>query len=98
MAEYTLSRQAGRDLENITAYTFETYGLQQAKIYTTQIHDSAKIAAVFPEISHVYKTRSAKVYRQYNCGRHALFYRPLDSGILIVRILHLAMDFDQHLK
>lgn len=31
-------------------------------------------------------------------GRHLIFYRMVDDGVLVVRILHDAMDVEQHLK
>ena len=36
-------------------------------------------------------------YRKFPVGSHVLFFREVDSGIDIVRILHSRMDFARHL-
>jgi toxin ParE1/3/4 len=41
-------------------------------------------------------TAIANTYRKYAAGSHMLFYRHVESGIDIVRILHSRMDFDRH--
>ena len=98
MANYTLSKSAKSDLAGITEYTAGIFGLEQAEKYSRQLHHSALLAAGFPQAGRIYRTRDDRIFRQFNCGRHAIFYRPAKTGIFIVRILHLAMDFDQHLN
>jgi toxin ParE1/3/4 len=36
-------------------------------------------------------------YRKYTAGSHILFYRVVDVGIDVMRILHGRMDFERHL-
>lgn len=36
-------------------------------------------------------------YRKYPAGSHFVFYRLVEGGIDVVRILHQRMDFEQHL-
>jgi toxin ParE1/3/4 len=36
-------------------------------------------------------------YHKYRAGSHVLFYRLIDGGIEVVRILHEQMDFGRHL-
>ena len=98
MADYTLSQSAKSDLIDITNYTATNFGLIQAEKYTRQLHNSSLLAAGFPQAGRLYKTSDDQIFHQFNCGRHAIFYRPTETGIFIVRILHLAMDFDQHLN
>lgn len=35
-------------------------------------------------------------YRKYHIGRHLIFYREADEGIVIIRILHDRMDVEAH--
>lgn len=37
-------------------------------------------------------------YRRQNAGAHVIFYRSLDDGILVARILHQRMDFESHFE
>ena len=97
MADYSLSQLASRDIDHIYEYIYRQFGEEQADAYVEQIRQSARIAANFPRTGRLYTTRSGLVLRQYSCGRHALFYVPQDNGILVVRVLHLMMDFDRHL-
>ena len=97
MADYVLSSAAESDLRDIIRYTAENFGFAQARAYPVQLRQAAETAASFPSIGRTYRTTGGTTLRQYNVGRHALFYRPTETGILVVRILHLVMDFDLHL-
>ncbi len=88
---------AQSDLEDITVYTALNFGPRQAEIYNAQLHDAARTAANFPPFGMTYTTKAGKAFRKYDSGRHALFYQSVEDGILVVRILHLMMDFDRHL-
>lgn len=37
-------------------------------------------------------------YRKHTVGSHIIFFRVLDPGIEVVRILHQRMDFERHLR
>ncbi len=98
MVAYKLSKKAQSDVDDITVYTALHFGEEQAVNYTDNIHDAARLATHFPNLGRQYTTIKGSVYRQYNVGRHALFYQPIEGGIFIVRILHQMMDFDRHLE
>ena len=53
--------------------------------------------ANFPSMGRPYTTKKGRVYQRHNVGEHAVFFRPTEQGIFIVRILGLMMDFDRHL-
>lgn len=98
MAEFVLSDEAERDLDGIIHYTAVNFGEAQARSYAARLYDSARMAAEFPNVGRLYVTESGDHFRQYSCGRHALFYQPHADHILIVRILHLMMDFERNLS
>jgi toxin ParE1/3/4 len=35
--------------------------------------------------------------RRFSYGSHIIFYLTIPKGILVVRVLHQSMDFEQHL-
>ncbi|MGJ8531693.1 MAG: type II toxin-antitoxin system RelE/ParE family toxin [Alphaproteobacteria bacterium] len=97
MADYKYSRLADRDLDGIAEYTAINFGIRQARAYRAVIDQSAKTVASFPSMGRPYATQKGTAFFKYNVGEHALFYQPTDTGVLIVRVLHLMMDFDRHL-
>lgn len=98
MADYALSALAEQDLDDIATYTTQTFGASKARAYKAALIQSAEIAASFPLIGRTYTTKKGSAFQMYSVGRHAIFYRPSDTGIYIVRVLHLTMDFDRHLE
>lgn len=97
MASYKYSGLADSDLDGIAEYTVLNFGENQARAYRISIDQSAATVANFPSMGLPYATKKGKIFQKYNVGEHALFYQPLETGILIVRVLHLMMDFDRHL-
>lgn len=98
MANYRLSRLAAQDLDAITNYTLERYGIAQARRYSASLTQSFKTISYFPVIGTRYVTGGGRDFRKFTVGRHAIFFStPEGADVLIVRILHIAMDFDRHL-
>ncbi len=97
MAKFQFSKLAERDLEDIAHYTVANFGVSKALEYKALLIQSAKTAASFPSIGQTYITEQGQIFQRLSVGRHVLFYQPSEQGIFIVRVLHLRMDFDQHL-
>ncbi|MBO6756449.1 MAG: type II toxin-antitoxin system RelE/ParE family toxin [Roseibium sp.] len=97
MARVSFSKEAENDLFSIFHYTIETYGKTKADEYYAIILRSLETAARFPELGRPHRTQAGKAFRQFNVGRHSVFYQEEENGIFIVRVLHQAMNFDRHL-
>ena len=97
MADFALSAEAEADTRTIYRYTAQEFGPEQADHYSSLLEQAALTAANFPLLGGLYSTARGNTFRKYNFGRHALFYQPSQTGIFIVRILHLMTDFDRHL-
>lgn len=97
MAEFEFSAEADEDIQGIYRYTAMHFGVGQADRYADQLLSSVIMAARFPLTGRSFTTRAGAALRQYNVGRHAIFYRQTRTGILVVRVLHQMMDFDAHL-
>ena len=84
-----------------TSTTFGTtqwnrWGLDQAETYTRQLWKCILNIADSPTLGR--KCDEVRTgYRQYPSGSHALFYRLIDDGIDIVRILHERMDYERNI-
>ena len=96
MTRCLLRPRAQRDLEEIWAYTARTWSPGQAETYIRQIQHGCGIIADDPRLGRPCDDIRAG-YRKFKSGSHFLFYRPINDGVEIVRILHSSMDFNQHL-
>lgn len=94
--EYRLSPDARRDLEGIWRYTLSEWGLTQANRYTDEITAVFAALAEQPQIAgrcdHI-----RKGYRRFKVGRHTIYFRIAECGIVVIRILHEHMLAAWHL-
>lgn len=96
MTHYVLRPRAQRDIEDIWDYSAATWSVAQAEVYVRQIQQCLETLATDPRLGRKCDEIRAG-YRKYPAGLHVVFYRIVDGGIDIVRILHQRMDFEQHL-
>lgn len=96
MANFRLTKQAKADLDEIAAYTFETWGMEQALRYIDLLEESCRLLASRPNLG----TSAAELapgLRRHAHQAHVIFYLPEKDGVLIVRVLHESMDAPRHL-
>lgn len=63
------------------------------------IHDRALILAEFPELGHVYRTRTGRVVRVLIYGHYRIAYQVrADGDIDILGVFHGALPIDRYLK
>ncbi|HLW70030.1 MAG TPA: type II toxin-antitoxin system RelE/ParE family toxin [Candidatus Binataceae bacterium] len=93
---YILSPRAQRDIDEIWDYTAKRWGVDQAEIYTRQLGHDVEAVAAQPAIGRACPELRTGYYR-FPSGGHVLFYRRIEGGIEIVRVLHARMDFAQHI-
>ena len=87
MPAVQLSRSARADLLRIGAYTLERWGPAQTVRYLSTLEDCAKMLAANRFVGRACMwTRPG--LRRFEKGRHVFFYRPIEDGIFISRILH----------
>ncbi len=98
MVKYRLTNEAVKDLEEIWSYTKQKWSLEQADRYYNLIIDEIEFIASNPllgrSIDYI-----AEGYRSTKVKSHVVFYKQQqDETILVVRILHQAMDSDNRIK
>lgn len=88
---------ARQDLKSIFTYTVRTWGKQQAEKYSAQLKshlsDISKSAAFSKPVQC-----SRNNLKQSAVGRHIVVFEQTNTQILIVRILHEAMDIPRHVS
>ena len=96
MAIIKLTPAADSDLLEIWGYTDGRWGAEQADTYLRKIDTRMTYLGNNPKRG---KKRTELPGRpmSYHEGRHVIFYRPITTGIEVIRILHDGMDFSRHL-
>lgn len=95
MKHVTFSPAAISDLGDIWDYTAEQWGLDQAERYIDQIRDACDGLAIGERQGRI--VDAGEGYLKYTVMRHLVFFREVDAGIAVIRVLHQRMDPDQHL-
>jgi toxin ParE1/3/4 len=96
MASYTLTGAAAADINQIVKDSIARWGRLRGEKYFRALCDSFQRLAEFSDIgSDAGDIRPG--YMKMRSGGHVAFYRKTDDGIVIVRVLHERMDFEQHL-
>lgn len=96
MAEYRLSPQAQRDLEELFDYTMIHWGLAQALRYSDLVEAACVDLADAPQRAQVC-SHIRPGYRRRSLERHVIYFRTTSYGIAVIRILHQRMDAARHL-
>ena len=91
MARIRLTDPAQSDLDEIFAYTVETWGETRANAYLARIGEAIRRAADNPKHGPL-KAISNLAFRVVKAERHLVFYREESTGILVIRILHERRD------
>jgi toxin ParE1/3/4 len=92
---YRVSRLARNDISAIYTYTVRTWPGEQANKYQALIMEAFNRLADGTKMG---RTAAIEGYLSLRVGSHSIFYREVDSIILIDRVLHQAMDVERHLK
>ena len=95
MRKVRFSRSAKDDLHAIGVYTIQRWGLTQASRYLAELHETANRIATHANMGHACDWIRPGL-RRFEKGSHILFYRRLEDGIFILRILHKSMLPELH--
>lgn len=96
MAEYRLTPAAEHDLEKIWLHTLEQWSAEQANRYLDLLTAAFVRLAHFPTLAPACDAIRPG-YRRQSIGRHMIYFRITDYGIVVIRILHHRMDASRYL-
>ncbi|MCW4462198.1 type II toxin-antitoxin system RelE/ParE family toxin [Sphingomonas sp. BT-65] len=91
MVRVELSNEAFVDLDEIASYSIAMFGVDVADAYVSELHKAFALLSEFPELG-VLVAELKRRPRCLPCGRHRIFYRYEDDIVLVIRVLHHAMD------
>ena len=86
---------ASADLRRVSRETKARWGEAQAAKYTAELRDDIKSLRELPLRFPVFEGREG--LHRMNSGRHAVFYLVADDRVEIIRVLHVASDFERWL-
>ena len=90
MARVQRSERAQQDLEEILDY-LDRQGLQTADRFAARFEETCDLHASRPQLGET-ATEYAPNLRHFTVWNYAVFYRPLDDGIELIRIIHGSRD------
>lgn len=96
MADYVLSGRAAEDIDDIADYGFSNFGVAKACEYGRGLEKCFENLADAPAIG-LGADELAQGLRRYKYESHWVFYIEKSDGILVIRVLHQNMNFDQHI-
>lgn len=90
MNQFRVSAVARSDLEGIWFYIAQDDPAAADKFIQAVVSRFSKLAAL-PELGRRREELSPRL-RSFPVGRYVIFYRPMENGIEIARVLHGARD------
>lgn len=96
MAKVELSEAADRDLTEIYIYSFQEFGERQADAYLSALDDCISRLAESPALGRSIEHIRPGAFRLEH-DSHTVFFRRIDGGIRVIRVLHRRMDPERHL-
>jgi toxin ParE1/3/4 len=90
MPQVVRSERAQQDLEGILDF-LDSQSTQAADRFAVKFEQSCELHAAHPQIG-AGATEYAPNLRHFTVWNYAIFYRPLEDGIELIRIIHGARD------
>ena len=91
MASPTMTLQAGRDLLEIWVYVAEQRSIEAANTLLRTIEAKCEQLAEMPGMGRR-RDELLPGLRSFPQGKYAIYYRPTDDGIRVMRVLHGARN------
>jgi toxin ParE1/3/4 len=97
MAKYLLSKSAESDFKKIANHTIENFGINQARVYKIGLIICFQELTDRPEMGRFYQYGNSTLLLRYRYKSHLVFYKRINNGIFIIRVVGERMDFIRHL-
>lgn len=94
MSRWLLTISALADMREIYSYGEEAWGGRQARWYAEYLYERFDGLARFPGMGR-HRPELRDQLRSIPYGSHVVFYMQWTDRVVIARVLHGAMDFDE---
>jgi toxin ParE1/3/4 len=68
--------------------------LERTDNFLDLIYQTCEMLASNPEMGEVRREFITGLYRRFTVGNYVIYFRPIDNGIRVARILHGARDHE----
>jgi len=92
-----LTEDAEGDLDHITDYTIDRWGKVQARKYIRGLVVRMEQLAARPLIGRERKDLREGL-RSFSFESHIIYYRPIEVGIRVLRVLHQSQEPHRHIR
>lgn len=92
MRPVVLTLEAEDALQDIALYTMDRWGEEQARDYVGHIREACFRLAANPSMGRLRRKFGAVEFREFHVGNHVVIYALRPADVLIVGVLHAAMD------
>ena len=92
---FRLRPLAVQDVENIYLYSVQEFGSTQAEAYLRGLDNAFHKIAETPSLGSDYHHIRPGILA-YRVISHVIFFTASADGVTIIRVLHKAMDYGQH--
>lgn len=89
-----LSRRAQADLDEIRDHSVGQFGVDQTIAYLDGIERAFRQLLAFPKMGSTHATLIPEI-RSIGCQQHRIYYALDRDRIVVVRVLHKAMDVER---
>ena len=89
-----LSRAAAADLDEIRSFSAERFGADRTIAYLDRIEAAFRRILDFPGAGPAHPSLRPPM-RSLACQSHRIYYQVGEGRVLVVRVLHHAMDVDR---
>jgi toxin ParE1/3/4 len=97
MAVYRLTNKAATEIERIYEYSIANFGLHVAQNYLLGLQDCFQWLAEYVNLGTDYGIIAPEL-RRYEYRSHSIYFKPTESGILILRVLGSKQDPARHIN
>jgi len=87
-----LAPEAEKAIEEIALYSLERWGESKARQYVERLREAHQRLAENPSLGRLRRRIGRIELREVQVGRHILFYASGTAQVLVVAVLHDAMD------
>jgi toxin ParE1/3/4 len=93
VTKWLLTVSALADMQNIYSFGEETWGPGQARRYAEELYELFREIARYPGIG-LHRPELRDQLRSFPHASHVVFYILWNEQVVIARVLHGAMDYD----
>ena len=96
MYKIRITAKARQDLKDLLKHGYQVWGIHQTDTYYDQLFEKINLLKSYPMMG-IKCDSILPNYRKIQIKKHVFFYKISTDHILIIRVMHEKMDYQDHL-